>query len=75
MPFSLLSANPMTSAQFSKLKELFSYRANGGVLTDREGKDLRRLWDMAELETSGLIQAWVSKSKYYDEHPLATWGL
>jgi len=65
----------MTSAQFTKLKELFSYKVNGGILTEKESKDLRKLWDMAELQSSGPIQAWVSKSKYYDEHPLATWGL
>jgi hypothetical protein len=65
----------MTSAQFSKLQELFSYRANGGILTDKEGKDLRKLWDMAQIDSSGPIHAWVSKSKYYDEQPLATWGL
>lgn len=66
----------MTSAQFSKLKELFSYKTSGGILTEKEGKDLRKLWDMAELSTELPIKYWVSKSKYDFDDPLkAYWGL
>ncbi len=65
----------MTSAQFSKLKELFSYKACGGILTKKESEDLRRLWDMAMVDSSGPVHEWMTKNKYYEENPLSVWGL